>query len=46
MDYDVIDSSNELNPEDASLPSENSDGDDDKDFNKIRDREISAFLDL
>ena len=53
MDYDAFDSANELNPEDASLPSENSDwddkaieGDDDDNFNKSRDGESSAFLDL
>ena len=53
MDYDAFDSANELNPEDASLPSENSDwddkaidGDDDDNFNKSCDGESSAFLDL
>ena len=56
MDYDAFDSANELNPEDASLPSENSDcdekaisgddGDDDKYINKSREGESSAFLDL
>ena len=53
MDNNAIDSANELNPEDASLPSENSDWDDkeidcddDDNFNKSRDGESSAFLDL
>ena len=56
MDDDTFDSANELNPEDASLPSGNSDwddnaiggdgGDDDDDFNKSRDGESSAFLDV